>query len=455
MQNSRIVRYSKYIRPISIFSDILIIVLFVHLLFKELNINCFAYSLYLVIGWSIAAFFVKFYQVYRFTTPVEIFSKIAQQEVIFSMLVIVYFPFSNGAIFDKATILFFIILNILSVSLSKYIFYYLLIEYRIITGSNYRNVIIIGYTPEAISLKEFFETRTEYAYHFLGFFSENEENIEIKGKYEDAKKFVLENKINEVYCSLNDLSKEKLNDLVDFMDGLNVSLKFIPDNKDIISKNLKIDYYELFPVLSLKNSVLNEPEIAFIKRIFDIFLASIIIIFVLSWVVPILGLLIKLESKGPVFFKQGRPGINQKEFQCYKFRSMVMNKTSENETVKNDPRITKIGQFMRKTSIDELPQFFNVLIGDMSIVGPRPQLWIHNNEYQNKIKKYFVRHSVKPGITGLAQVSGYRGEINSDLDMENRIKFDVFYIENWSIFLDIKIIFQTIISIFKGDEKAY
>jgi putative colanic acid biosynthesis UDP-glucose lipid carrier transferase len=152
---------------------------------------------------------------------------------------------------------------------------------------------------------------------------------------------------------------------------------------------------------------------------------------------------------------QGRPGINQEEFNCYKFRSMFLNDYTENETKKNDPRVTNIGQFLRKTSMDELPQFFNVVLGDMSIVGPRPQLWIHNNAYRDKIKKYFVRHSVKPGITGLAQISGYRGEIKNEKDMENRIKYDVFYIENWSLFLDIKIISQTIINVFTGDEKAY
>ena len=211
----------------------------------------------------------------------------------------------------------------------------------------------------------------------------------------------------------------------------------------------------MFPVLSLKKTVLHEPITKAFKRGFDIFFSLIVIIGILSWLVPLLAILIKIESRGPVFFRQGRPGLDEKEFFCYKFRSMLLNKTTEKEASKNDPRVTKIGKFMRKTSIDELPQFLNVLKGEMSVVGPRPHLWSQNKIYGNKVKKYMVRHYVKPGITGLAQVKGFRGEIETEEDMVNRIKFDVFYIENWSLLMDVKIIIQTVINIFKGEDKAY
>jgi putative colanic acid biosynthesis UDP-glucose lipid carrier transferase len=251
------------------------------------------------------------------------------------------------------------------------------------------------------------------------------------------------------------VSNNYLKDLIDFADENNKTIKFIPDTKEIFSKNLRIDYYDFFPVLSLKQTLLNEPAIKFFKRFFDIVFSIFVIVFLLSWLYPILAILIKLESKGPVFFKQGRPGMDENEFVCYKFRSMRINKTTEKEASKDDPRVTIVGRFMRKTSIDELPQFINVLVGDMSVVGPRPHLWVQNKEYGNKVKKYMMRHCVKPGITGLAQVSGFRGEIKMERDMINRIKFDVFYIENWSLILDLKIIFQTIVNIFKGDQKAY
>ena len=171
---------------------------------------------------------------------------------------------------------------------------------------------------------------------------------------------------------------------------------------------------------------------------------------------PILAVGIKLESKGPVFFKQIRKGLNNEEFVCFKFRSMRINSTAHiNQVSKNDPRITKLGRFIRKTSIDEMPQFFNVLLGDMSVVGPRPHMVSHSNMYAERIDKFMVRHLIVPGITGLAQTNGYRGEVESDNDIINRVKYDIFYLENWSLFLDLKIIFQTIISIIKGDDKAY
>lgn len=189
---------------------------------------------------------------------------------------------------------------------------------------------------------------------------------------------------------------------------------------------------------------------------FDIVFASIIILFVLSWLTPLLALIIKLESKGPVFFKQMRNGFNYDEFACYKFRSMTPNKKAHlHQATKGDQRVTKVGKFIRKTSIDELPQFYNVLFGDMSVVGPRPHMVSHTDMYAQRIDKFMVRHFVKPGITGLAQVSGYRGEVETEKDIVGRVKYDIFYIENWSIFLDLKIIGQTVINAIKGEEKAY
>jgi putative colanic acid biosynthesis UDP-glucose lipid carrier transferase len=193
-----------------------------------------------------------------------------------------------------------------------------------------------------------------------------------------------------------------------------------------------------------------------IKRIFDVLFSSIVIIFILSWLTPIIAILIKLESKGPVFFKQSRNGFNYKEFDCYKFRSMTPNKDAHlYQATRDDQRVTKIGKLIRKTSIDELPQFFNVLFGDMSVVGPRPHMVSHTNMYAKKIDKFMVRHFVKPGITGLAQTSGFRGEIETDKDIIGRVKYDIFYIENWSLLLDLKIIAKTFLNAIRGDDKAY
>lgn len=448
-------RYSKYLRPISVTIDLLIITLGAFMFLSELKLDWNFYIIYQTVAWIGIALVIKFYSVFRFTTPVEIFSKLIKQGILFLLFVIAYFPFAKDSIFSGSAIAMYLVTIISVITVIKLLLFYYLKKYRIITGSNFRKTVIIGYTTEAIRLKTLFETRNDYGYRFMGFFSDKKTNENIIGKIADLKSFVIEHKIDEIYCSLNEISNDQLKNLVEFADDNKKAIKFIPDTKEIFSKNLKIDYYEIFPVLSLQKTLLHDPLTKAFKRAFDIVFSLVVIIGLLSWLTPLLAILIKLESRGPVFFKQGRPGIDEKEFFCYKFRSMRINKTTEQEASKNDPRVTKIGRFLRKTSIDEMPQFLNVLLGEMSVVGPRPHLWSQNKVYGSKIKKYMVRHYVKPGITGLAQVRGYRGEIETDEDMVNRIKFDVFYIENWSLLLDIKIIVQTIINIFKGDDKAY
>lgn len=448
-------RYSKYIRPISIFTDLFLIIVLITFFYKGLNINFIFFSIYLAFIWIITSFFSRFYEVYRFTTPVEILTKIAKQSVIFILLIIAYFPFNKEFVFSGKAIALYSISLFSVIILIKSLFFYYLKKYRIVTGNNFRNAIIIGYTNEALDLKKIFDERPDYGYRFKGFFSDKKVNENIEGKIASIKTYCIENKIDEIYCSLNEISDEKLKDLVEFGDNNSIVVKFIPDSKAIFSKNLKIDYYELFPVLSLQKTALHDPLIKNFKRGFDFIFSLFVIILVLSWLTPLMALLIKLESRGPVFFKQSRPGLDEQEFLCYKFRSMQVNVTTEKEASRNDPRVTRIGRFIRKTSIDELPQFFNVLLGDMSVVGPRPHLWSQNKNYGNRIKKYMVRHYVKPGITGLAQVKGCRGEIETDNDMINRIKYDVYYIENWSLLMDIKIIIQTVVNIFKGEEKAY
>jgi len=192
------------------------------------------------------------------------------------------------------------------------------------------------------------------------------------------------------------------------------------------------------------------------KRSFDIIFSLFIIIFVLSWLLPILAVLIKLESKGPVFFIQLRTGHNNTHFKCYKFRSMLINSDAhKKQATRNDHRITRVGAILRKTSLDELPQFFNVLIGNMSIVGPRPHMVSHTEEYSQLTDNYKAMHSLKPGITGWAQVSGLRGEVHNTEAMIKRVDADVWYMKNWSFMLDLKIIFLTFWITLKGDKNAY
>lgn len=191
------------------------------------------------------------------------------------------------------------------------------------------------------------------------------------------------------------------------------------------------------------------------KRAFDIIFSLGIIVFVFSWLFPIVAVLIKLSSKGPVFFKQKRHGLNNELFDCLKFRTMRVNTVEGKQASKHDPRITRVGSFLRKTSIDEFPQFLNVLMGDMSVVGPRPHFCEHNEEFAKHVKGFMCRHAVKPGVTGLAQTRGYRGETNTLQAVTGRFKLDVFYIANWSFWLDVKITFNTFFGMLLGDKQAY
>jgi putative colanic acid biosynthesis UDP-glucose lipid carrier transferase len=210
------------------------------------------------------------------------------------------------------------------------------------------------------------------------------------------------------------------------------------------------------PVLSPRNEPLDDVGNRIKKRFFDLIVSSIAIIFILSWLVPLIALLIKLESRGPVFFVQKRNGKDGKPFNCLKFRSMRQNADADaRQATKGDNRITRLGNFMRKTSIDELPQFFNVLMSDMSVVGPRPHMLKHTQDYSRLINQFMIRHFLKPGITGWAQVNGFRGETKTTEDMANRVTYDIWYLENWSLWLDARIVFMTVFNIFRGEKNAY
>lgn len=448
-------RYSKYIRPISITIDCLLLIVLTLYYFDLFKIHIPYFLAYEIFGWLSIAYFIGFYEVYRYTKPVEIITLLCKQIVVFTLVVITFFSITRELVFSFRYLIYFISASFLLIATFKILLFYYLKKYRIVLGGNYRNVIIVGFNKEAQDLQKLFISRPDYGYKFKGFFSNKFSDTAIAGTVETIEKYVLDNKIDDIYCALEELNNIQLKELVEFADYYKKTIKFIPQQNELYAKNLKIDYYEFFPILSLKRSPLNEPLLKFAKRVFDIGFSLLIVVFILSWLIPIVALIIKIESSGPIFFKQGRPGLNEDEFYCYKFRSMQINNKTEESVTKNDPRVTKFGAFIRKTSIDEMPQFFNVLLGDMSIVGPRPHLWLHNNEYQTKIKKYNIRLIVKPGITGLAQVKGFRGEIETDTEMENRIKFDIFYIENWSLLLDVKIILMTIINMVRGQEKAY
>jgi len=245
-----------------------------------------------------------------------------------------------------------------------------------------------------------------------------------------------------------------------FSEGVDINHKgaehAVPDINDILQSKITFEIIDGKRYVAIKVNPLGNWFNASVKRIFDILFSFFVILFVLSWLTPLLAILIKLDSKGSVFYRQKRSGRNDRIFNCLKFRTMVDNKHAEfKSATKNDDRVTKLGRFLRKTSIDEFAQFFNVFWGHMSIVGPRPHPLKLNEDYVSKVEKYMVRHVVKPGVTGLSQAKGHRGEVSSTLTMKQRVKIDIFYIENWTFMLDLKIIALTAYNLFKGDKNAY
>jgi putative colanic acid biosynthesis UDP-glucose lipid carrier transferase len=446
-------RYSGYLRPINYLYDIGVIGL-LSLQFDLSPEQTGLFVLFHIIAWGILSIKSGFYEVFRFTKVVRVLSLLIIQAVIFTLIVFFYFYVFVNQNYETYKLFIYVGEIFSLITLYKLGVYLLLKKYRRFTGSNFRKVVIIGSSSTAKQLKEFVVSTPEYGYELKAHFKldVNQDNSSLK----DIKDYIIHYKIDEIYCSVSSLKNQTINELIDFADNNLIIIKFIPDNKDLYAKQLKVDYYGYLPLLSLRRIPVDDAINKFIKRTFDLIMSTLVIIGLLSWLTPILGLLIRLESKGPIFFKQKRNGLDYKEFYCYKFRSMRPNSAKENEWVKpNDKRVTSIGKFIRKTSIDELPQFFNVFLGEMSVVGPRPHPVTHTQMFVGRIDKFMVRHFVKPGITGLAQVSGFRGEVETDYDIISRVKYDIFYLENWSLLLDIKIIIQTIFKAVEGDKKAY
>ncbi len=444
-------KYSGYIRPFSYLIDLIIINVFALCIFP-FHDNEIAYSFFISLAWITIAIYLGFYEVYRYTKVIAILNCTLKQAALFGLFCLALELFYSDFLYQKRVVLLVVSAMFFILSIKLFIYYFLK-RYRILFDRNFRTVVLLGNNKNISPLKTFFTDNPDYGYKLMKVFTLEDHKRE---KVDKCLSFVLENNMDEIYCSTADLSDKQIRDIINFADNNLKTLKFIPNEKQILSGKVKFEYYDYIPVISSRNILQDETINKIIKRVFDLLFSTIIIIGILSWLTPIMAVLIKLESKGPVFFIQKRNGLNYKVFNCFKFRSMELsNKTDFDLALKNDIKITKLGKFIRKTSIDELPQFFNVLWGDMSVVGPRPHPVSHNDKYALMADKFMARHFVKPGITGLAQTKGFRGEVETHEDIINRVKFDIFYMENWSILLDIEIIFKTIFNILKGDEKAF
>jgi len=327
-------------------------------------------------------------------------------------------------------------------------------------GHNYKRVIIVGAGKNGMNLYAEMRKEIAYGYNIFGFF---DDNVLLKntlpnylGMTHEVEDFVLKNNIDEIYCTLPNSQDEKIIRLFNFAEKNMIRFYIVPEFSRYVKKRLDLESIESVPIMAVRSEPLQFFHNQIIKRIFDIVFSFCFLVTLFPLFYLIFGILIKLSSPGPIIFKQTRTGIYGKNFDCYKFRSMRMNEdANEKQAEKEDPRKTKIGQFLRRSNLDEIPQFYNVLKGEMSVIGPRPHMLKHTELYSSFIDKYMVRHLIKPGISGWAQVNGYRGETKTTEQMEGRVRCDVWYLENWSFILDMKILIITILNMFKGEKNAY
>lgn len=408
--------------------------------------------------WIIAGF-DKIYHLNKFSIFKTIGTHLLSILVVHvALITTILFLFKSYQIDTPFLICVYIITSLLIIA-SRFI-YKIISKYFEFSGFDQRRFVIIGATQTGKSIQNFFKSHDLSRYQFRGFFDDNtaSEDVDpnlIKGKIREVKDFCIKENIDEIYFALAITEKKLFDEIRKFADDNCIYLRFAPDFSEVVKDNYNILMYDSMPVLTTRKEPLGVSLNAGLKRAFDIVFSSIVILTVFPFVVPLIALAIKLDSNGPIIFKQLRPGKKNKLFECYKFRTMAVNARTEFQATKNDPRVTAVGRFLRKTNLDELPQFVNVLLGNMSVVGPRPNMVSQLEEYSRTIDRYKVRHFVTPGITGYAQVNGYRGETREPGLMEKRVEYDVMYLENWSLSLDIKIIFLTVWNMLKGEKKAY
>lgn len=408
-------------------------------------------------------FFSLYFVPIRLHLSVVFIDKIVQRS--FTLITFQIFLFATCLIFlnagnDLATfIVIFYLATVLCFSFWRVLVRVALKMYRR-KGYGAKNIIIVGAGKNGMELYRVIKNDLSYGFHVLGFFDDNEILRGVLpnylGRIDDLKTYVLEHNVDEIYCTIPGTNSGRISGLLAFAEKNMIRFYIIPEFYRDVKKSMILDILESIPLLSIRNEPLQSAYNRILKRAFDVVFSILVLTTCFPLLYLIAGLLVKLSSPGPVIFKQKRTGIYGKEFECYKFRTMKINDEADVvQAVKDDPRMTRIGSFLRQTNLDEFPQFINVLMGDMSVVGPRPHMLKHTEQYSLLIDKYMVRHLVKPGITGWAQIMGYRGETRTLEQMEGRVKCDVWYIENWSFFLDLKIIFVTIVNMFRGEKNAY
>lgn len=414
--------------------------------------------------WYLAASFSRLYTDRRSNKYSEEIIFIIYTLIIYTIfLSSVFFFLRNYVRFNAGFFGFFLGFLFVFLSLTKYIVRKYL-HAAIYKGQLFDNLLIVGATPAAM---EFYETINKYYYYgykCIGFVDNQQKKMNgcpYFGNTQSLATILKSQKVDEVIIALPNHENAQIQDCIEVCDYLKVKARILPDMQQYSTSAIQVNNIGQLSVMNIRALPLDKLENKILKQSFDILFAVLFFVLIGSWLMPLIALAIKLSSKGPIIFKQERWGLNNEKIICYKFRTMVAESEDIgpngefNQATKNDPRITRFGNFLRKSNLDELPQFWNVLLGNMSTVGPRPHPTPLNIQVMHTVDNYMLRHIVKPGITGWAQVNGCRGETREPGSMQRRVNFDLYYIHRWTFWLDCQIILQTIINIFRGDQNAY
>lgn len=395
----------------------------------------------------------------RLVRPETIVSKVWQAIVLQVILFLAVLALLRIPSPSLAMLLIFYVPTFVVISLGQLFVYHIIKHFRY-TGYDNLNVILIGSGENMNNLADIMQDRWN-GYRLMGVFTDEESNyyksgIQRLGDIDDVIDYISVAQVNELYCGLPSNRKEDILPIINYCENHLIRFYNVPNLQNYLKRNVTMRRMSNIIVLSIRKEPLSVYYNRLLKRFFDFTVSTLFLCTLYPFMYIIIGTIIKLTSPGPVYFKQKRTGLDGKVFTCIKFRSMQINNECDMvQATKDDERITGIGKFLRHYNLDEFPQFINVWKDEMSIVGPRPHMVEHTEYYSKVINKYMLRHLVKPGITGYAQVSGFRGETKIISDMEGRIKKDIWYIENWTFWLDINIIVSTIVKMINGDDSAY
>lgn len=424
------------------------------------------YMFFLLIGlnllWIVTANYVNFYDdFYSRNYPVQLIS-ILKLSLLQLIVTITFIFLTKENLFTRYFIIYYSILLILFLNVRVIIFRKILKLLRR-KGKNVRNLLIIGDGDMSDNFKDMILSNPDFGYSFKGVVSGslNNDSSNPEALFEELERKFNADSVDDAVIILSEESRHLLGDILKICDKNAVKVHIIPDYYNLVSKRFQLSMFGEFPIITARREPLNEVQWRFVKRTFDISFSFMVIVLIFSWLLPLIYLIKLVSDRGPLFFIQDRLGTRNQKFKCLKFRTMAYQKVQIDEfnpVVENDPRITRIGKFLRKYNLDELPQFINVLIGDMSIVGPRPHAISYNNLYSKIVDEIRLRQNVKPGITGWAQIHGLRGDVTDEEENRKRTKlridYDLWYIENWSFTLDIQIILLTIWQMIVGKSKG-